>query len=122
MLSVSLDELTGIAVLEPDGKLSESDFSSAAQIIDPYIEKVGELQGIIINVESFPGWKSFGALVNHLKFVKDHHKHVLRVAFATNSPAADVGEHIITHFVSAEVKHFAFDEMGVAEQWVLDAR
>ncbi len=43
MLNVDLNEVEGIAILEPDGELSESDFKSAAKIIDPYIEKFGEV-------------------------------------------------------------------------------
>ena len=54
-VKIELDEVEGIAILEPDGELSESDFISASKIIDPYIESVGELRGIIIHVQSFPG-------------------------------------------------------------------
>ena len=37
-------------------------------------------------LESFPGWESFGALLGHMKFVHEHHKKVVRIAFATDSP------------------------------------
>ena len=66
MLTVNLNEIKGIAILEPDGKLSENDFKSAAKIIDPYIKKSGKLNGIIIHVKSFPGWESFSALMTPL--------------------------------------------------------
>lgn len=120
MLSVNLDEIKGIAVLEPDGKLSKNDFESAAQIIDPYIEKSGKLNGIVIHVKSFPGWDSFSALIKHLKFVKAHHKKVSRVAFATDSPIGGFAEHIASHFVSAEIKHFSFCELENSKKWILD--
>jgi len=55
MLFVELDEENRIAVLEPHGALSKSDFVSAAEVIDPYIEMLGSLKGIIIHAESFPG-------------------------------------------------------------------
>ena len=42
MLKVNLSEVEGIAILEPDGELSESDFKTAAEIIDPYIEVYDE--------------------------------------------------------------------------------
>ena len=32
MLNIELDEPSGIAILEPDGKLSRSDFEAAAKI------------------------------------------------------------------------------------------
>jgi hypothetical protein len=120
MLKVYLSEAEGIAILEPDGELSESDFKTAAEIIDLYIEKVGKLNGIIIHVKSFPGWDSFSALVTHLKFVKEHHKKVSCVAFVTNSIVGELAEHIANHFVSAKVKNFSFDELEDAKKWILD--
>lgn len=119
MLKVKLNEIEGIAILEPDGKLSESDFKTAAETIDPYIEKVGKLNGIIIQVESFPGWDSFSALVTHLKFVREHHKQISYVAFVTNSVVGKLAEHIAIHFVSAKVKKFSFDELDDAKKWIL---
>jgi len=118
MLNVELDKAKGIAILTPHGELSKSDFISAAKGIDPYIEKNGELKGIIIHVKSFPGWASFASLLAHFKFVRDHHKHVSRIAFATDSPIGGFAEHIADHFVHAEIKNFQFSEFENAEAWV----
>ena len=71
MLKIELNEATGIAILEPEGALSEKDFIYASSVIDPYIEKSGKLNGLIINTRKFPGWESFGSLIKHFKFVKD---------------------------------------------------
>ena len=49
MLNITLDEQHGIATLEPDGPLGKDDFHSAAGIIDPFIEKSGHLNGLIIH-------------------------------------------------------------------------
>jgi len=121
MLKIKLDEVEGIAILEPDGELLESDFISASKIIDPYIESVGELKGIIIHVQSFPGWDSFSSLIAHLKFVREHHKKVSRIAFATDSPIGGFAENIATHFVNAEIKNFEFSELETSRQWILDS-
>lgn len=109
MLKVNLSEVEGIAVLEPDGELSESDFKNAAETIDPYIEKVGKLNGLIIHVRSFPGWDSFTSFITHMQFVKQHHKKVSRIAFVTDSPIGSIAENIASHFVNAEIKNFSFD-------------
>ncbi len=119
MLKIELDENSGTAIAEPDGRLSESDFSAAARIIDPFLEKDNELKGIIIHVESFPGWDSFSSLVAHLRFIKDHHKKIPRIAFATDSPIGDIAEKVTSHFVSAEIKHFGFDQLLDAKMWIL---
>lgn len=118
MLSVTIDETNGIAILEPDGPLSKNDFESATRIIDPYIEKNGQLNGLIIHTESFPGWDSFAALTSHLKFVKEHHKSISRVALSTDSVVGNFGETIASHFVNAEIKLFSFQELEQAKDWV----
>lgn len=121
MLSINLNETNGIAILEPDGKLSEIDFQSAAEIIDPYIEKAGKLNGLIIHTASFPGWDSFSVMMTHLTFVKDHHKKIRYVALATDSTATGIAEHISSHFISATIKHFAFNDLEVAKQWIIES-
>ena len=119
MLTVKLDQEDGIAILEPNGALTKSDFESAAKAIDPFIEKLGKLNGIIIHVKSFPGWDSFAALITHLKFIKDHHKKVNHVAFVTDSPIGNIVDKLGNHFVDAEVKHFFFNELEQAHNCVL---
>ena len=118
MLSVKFDEKNLVAVLQPEGPLSESDFQSAAKAIDPAIEKSGRLNGIIIYAKSFPGWDSFSALVSHLRFVKDHHKKVSRVAFVTDSPVGKFAEPIASHFVKAEIRLFPYQDFEQASEWV----
>ena len=121
MLSVEIDEENNIAILEPNGALLRSDFVSAAEIIDPYIEMSGSLNGLIIHVESFPSWDSFAALCSHLKFVRDHHKKISRVAFSTDSMVGDFAEAIGSHFVNAEIKVFSFQELDLAIEWINDS-
>jgi len=118
MLSVNIDEPNGIAILEPNGPLSKSDFELAAKIIDPYIEKSGALKGIIIRVDSFPGWDSFAALSSHLEFVKGHHKKISRVALSTDSVIGKFAEAIASHFVNAEIKTFPFNALDTARKWI----
>jgi hypothetical protein len=120
MLTVNLDEIDGIAILEPDGELSKTDFISAAKIVDPYIEKSGKLNGIIIHVKSFPGWDSFSALLTHLSFVKDHHKKVAYVAFVTDSYLGKLAENVANHFISAQIKSYPFSEIKAAKEWIMD--
>jgi hypothetical protein len=117
MLNISLDKKRGIAVLEPVETLSKEDFEKAAGIIDPYIKETGKLHGIVIHVESFPGWDSFAALIKHFKFIKNHHQKVARVAFVTDSPIGGFAEHVASHFVNAEIKHFSFGRLPDAKEW-----
>lgn len=120
MLDVRVNIEDGIAMLEPHGPLTRKDFESAAAIIDPYIERAGSLKGVMIHTEMFPGWDSFAALLTHLRFVKDHHRKVTRVAIVTDSALGDFAEKVVSHFVAAEVKHFRFDELTWARNWILN--
>ena len=119
MLSITLNETDGVALLEPSGKLSKDDFTQAAAIIDPFIECNGKLNGLIVHTPNFPGWDSFGALINHLKFVKNHHHQISHIALVTNSALADVAEHLTGHFIHARIKHFDYYQLEDATLWVL---
>ena len=118
MLTTTIDQVNGIAILEPDNTLSKDDFLTAAHIIDPYIGRLGQLNGLIIHTESFPGWDSFAALSSHLTFVKDHHKKIARIAFVTDSPIGSLAENIASHFVSAQIRTFPFRELKQAKFWI----
>ncbi|MDH3977184.1 MAG: STAS/SEC14 domain-containing protein [Gammaproteobacteria bacterium] len=119
MLHIKLDAEHGIAVFSPEGALSEADFEAAAGIIDPYLEEHDKLAGLIIETKTFPGWESFGALVGHLKFIKNHHNHLSHVALVTDSALGDLGEKIGRHFVAAEIKHYPYDQFDAANKWIL---
>ena len=120
MLNIEIDQQNDIAILSPDEKLSQEDFNNAANIIDPYLERVGRLNGLIIATRSFPGWASFAALVSHLSFVKDHHKKIAFIAFVTDSPIGNLAEHVASHFVSAQIKAFSFSDLGLAKKWIAE--
>ena len=120
MLNVELDEEMGIAILKPEGALSENDFDSATSVIDPYLEVHGDLKGLIVSTRDFPGWESFGSLAKHFRFVKDHQKRLSRVALVTDSQLGNVAEKIASHFISAQIKHFPYDQFGTAKQWIAD--
>ena len=74
MVNYELLRDEGILIIRPEGSLEASDFQKIAQDVDPYIEANGKLRGVMIDAESFPGWKDFAALVAHLKFVREHHR------------------------------------------------
>lgn len=118
MVNIKLDEIKGIAILESLGKLSEDDFQQVAAIIDPYIKKMGKLNGLILYSKEFPGWESFSGFLKHIKFIKEHHKNLARVAIVTDSKLVNAGEHIVKHFVSVEVEKFPFNDMQGAERWI----
>jgi hypothetical protein len=112
----------GVLVVTPQGPLEKSDFELVGQEVDPYIAAKGKLTGLMIYAKSFPGWKNFEGLLSHLKFVGDHQRHIGRVAAVSDSEILTIMPGIVGHFVSAEVKHFGFDEKERALAWLETGR
>src|SRR5438045_1005994 len=100
MIEHTLDTASGILHLRPKAALGKADFEQLTQTVDPYITGKGDLAGLIIETPGFPGWSSFGALAAHLRFVRDHHRHVKKIALVTDSALGNVAEHLVAHFVS----------------------
>jgi hypothetical protein len=118
MINVRVLGDEGIIVVEPSGPLEEADFKKLAKEIDGYSEEKGRLVGLIIHTKTFPGWDDFSAFLHHMKFVKEHHKQIQRVAIVTDSKLGEIGQSIAKHFVSAQLEHFPFDDFEEAKQWI----
>ncbi|MEY8016233.1 STAS/SEC14 domain-containing protein [Mycobacterium servetii] len=118
MIEYDLDTEHSILEVRPKSALDKADFVELANAVDPQIEAHGDLAGLIISASSFPGWDSFGSMVTHFRFVRDHHKHVKKIAVVTDSPLGDVAEHLTSHFVSAEIRHFPGGQVEQARQWI----
>jgi hypothetical protein len=119
MIEYNLDTQHSILFLRPKSALTKNDFVELARAVDPHIEATGDLAGLLIEVASFPGWESLGALAAHFRFVRDYHRHIKKVALVTDSAIGNVAERLASHFVAAEIKHFPSAEMEAAKQWVL---
>jgi hypothetical protein len=119
MIEHSFDAAQGILHLRPKGPLAEADFALLAKTVDPYIEQKGELAGLIIEIPEFPGWESLAAMAAHFRFVRDHHRHIRKLAAVTDSPLGKVAEKLASHFVAAEIKRFPAAEREAAKQWIL---
>lgn len=120
MIEHSLDIAHSILYLRPTSLLEQVDFAQLAQTVDPYLEAHGDLAGLIIEAPAFPGWDSFGAVAAHFRFVRDHHTRIRKIALVTNSALGNVAEYLASHFVSAEIRHFAAGELETARQWVMN--
>ena len=118
MLDCHLDRENAIVVVRPESALGKNDFVELGKLVDPLIEADGDLAGLIIDAPSFPGWDSFGALVTHLRFVHDHHRHVKKIAAVTDSRLGDFAEHLAAHFVSAEIRKFPAGDVVQAQRWI----
>ncbi|MFI5460259.1 MAG: STAS/SEC14 domain-containing protein [Isosphaerales bacterium] len=110
--------MEGILILTPEAPLESADFERLAQEIDPYIEANGKLHGVMIDAESFPGWKDFAGLIAHLRFVRNHHQKVQKIAVVSDSSFLSFAPKFASHFVQAEVKHFSHSQREDALHWL----
>jgi hypothetical protein len=108
----------GILIIEPQTSLQASDFDTLSNTVDPYIQENGTLNGLVIHTESFPGWHDLGAMLAHIKFVKDHHAHIRKVAAVADEGIIAILPVIADHFVKADVKHFGSDDLKNAIEWI----
>jgi SpoIIAA-like len=118
MIEFELLRDRGVLILSAVGPLEKPDFERLAESIDPFIASNGKLTGLMICAKAFPVWDSFGALVSHIKFVKDHHRKIERIAAVTDSEFLKIMPHIAKYFVSADVRQFASDQRTEALAWL----
>jgi hypothetical protein len=97
MIEYNLDTENSILLVQPKSAIEQDDFVKLAKVVDPHIEATGGLAGLIVEAPSFPGWKSFGAMVNQFRFVRDHHKRIKRIGVVTDSHLGDVAERLASH-------------------------
>lgn len=119
MLAATLDRKKGILRVRPSGPLEEKDFEKLASLADPYIARKGKLAGLIVQVKSFPGWKNLAGLVQHIRFVRGHHRKVRKVALVTDARVGAFAVRFARHFVAADVKRFAAGQVREAKAWIL---
>jgi hypothetical protein len=63
---------------------------------------------------AFPGRESFAALVSHLRFVRDHHRRIKRIAIVPGSTMLSIEPNIANHFASAPLQTFPNAERAPA--------
>jgi hypothetical protein len=108
----------GLLVVEPQKPLESADFVELAKDVDSYIIEKGQLNGLLIHVEAFPGWDDFAAFLSHVKFIRNHHQKINKVAAVTDSGFLSILPKVASHFIAAEIRHFPFDDKEQALNWL----
>lgn len=117
MIAHSLDTDLGILYVKPYGPLDAGDFTQLTAAVDPWIKDNGKLNALIIETPDFPGWSSLSAMIGHFKFAFNHEDHIRKIALVTDSEAGEIAEKFVSHFVSAEIKHFHAGQLENARHW-----
>jgi hypothetical protein len=107
----------GVLVVEVTEPLRVQDFDALATTADSWLATHDTLPGVVLHARGFPGWENVGSLLRHVRFVRDHHRAVRRVAVAVDGPLADLMPRLADHFVRAELRRFRYDELEDAVGW-----
>jgi hypothetical protein len=118
MLKYELNRAEGILTITPSGPLETADFEKLIQDVDPYIKEAGKLNGLMIYAKFFPGWDNFAAFLSHMKFIKNHHQKIQKIAAVTDGTFLSIIPQVASHFVQAEIKHFDYTEKDAALDWL----
>ena len=108
---------SGVLVVEVTAPLRAQDFDALAATADTWLETHDALPGVVIHARQFPGWENAASMLRHLRFVRDHHRAVRRVALAADGKQADLIAGLAEHFVHAEIKRFGYDDLDEAVAW-----
>jgi hypothetical protein len=103
-----------ILILRLHKSLEAQDFTSLASFVDDYLDHGGQLRGVLISGKSFPGWEDLDGLIAHLKFVRDHHALIARIAVVADGVVARLLPSFASHFVNAQLRHFDDEETALA--------
>ncbi len=122
MLDHNLDATSGILTLEPKAPLMADDFNALAAEVDGYLASHEHLTGILLIVAHVPGWENFAALVQHMRFARDHHKRIARVAVLTDNRLLKIAPEIAAHFAHPEFRTFASGDRTGAVDWLKAAQ
>jgi len=118
LIHAELDKRKGLLIVAPEGPLTADDFRSVAAIVDPYIADRAVLRGLLVRAPTFPGWDSFGALIEHMKFVHNHHRDIEKVAAVTDSDFLRIAPAIAQHFLQPEIRVFPSSQETEALAWL----
>lgn len=121
MLDFHLDQTAGILRIEPKAALTAADFKAVAGQVDAYLATHPRLNGLMLSAEHFPGWDSFAALMEHLRFIREHQKRIARIAVLTDNALLKILPQIAAHFVAPEIREFALGEQDQALAWLRSA-
>jgi len=117
-LAFELLEEQGVLIMQPNGELEAADFERLSARVDPYLAEAGVLGGVMIVAEHFPGWDDLAALISHLRFVREHHRKVRRVALVTSDRLVSALPRFASRFLDSEVRSFTMQQRDEALLWV----
>ena len=118
MIQLEMHHDKGVLIVKPQGPLEAEDFAAITRDAHGYIESNGALDGFMICAQKFPGYKNPKGLWSHLRFVRQHHRKIKKVAFVSDSRFYEIASRVISRCVRPKVKHFGYKHEDLAMNWI----
>jgi hypothetical protein len=120
MLRITEDHARHCLILEPTGSLSQADLERLRERFEAVAAATGRAPNLLVHAASFPSWADLGALAKHVRFIREHHRRIARVAIVSDARALDVAPVVARRLVAADIRHFPEKELDVALAWVAE--
>ena len=120
MLSIVFDSVHRAFILRLHGALTQEDVGDLTDHVDGYINEHDAVPSLVIHAPEFPGWEDFETLVKQMRFVRNHHALVPKIAVVSDNAALSILPHLANHFAKAEIRRFPIDRLEAAKNWVSD--
>lgn len=117
MLNVDIKDRANIVVVTPDGPIKAADIANMAEQINGYINEHDRVPNLVIYAKTVPHWANFEALGKHLKFVRNHHEIVKKVALVSDSKLLWLAKIFVSRFIGAKVRRFTEEAYDDAVAW-----
>ncbi len=118
MIKVRFDSVETIAFLEPEDSCSSADLEACANELDAYVDKGGEIQKIVLSIESYDHWEVFGKSLEGFKPSLSVTAFIEKVAIITDNPVFDTGSNLSAVFDKATLFIYSFCEYDQAMDWI----
>jgi hypothetical protein len=118
MLTITDDETRNCFILQPTGTLTKRDLDALTERFNERVNATDRIPNLVVHTPSFPSWASLAALLRHLRFIRDHHRLIGKVALISDARALDLAPRLARHFVAAEIRHFPAGALDEALAWV----
>ncbi len=120
MLKIIEDDAHGCFVLEPSGSLRKADLDALTKRFDAKVAAGGPTPNLVIHSPRFPTWSNLAAMLEHIRFIREHHRQIEKVALVSDARILDIAPRVARLFVAANLRHFPSDGMGDALAWVAE--
>jgi hypothetical protein len=108
---------SGVVVVEVSQPLRAPDFDALGLTVDTWLDAHNRLPGLVLHARAFPGWENLGGLARHIRFVRDHHRKINRVAVVVDGPLGRLAPQLAEHFVQADIRGFGYEQLDDAIAW-----